>query len=50
MATALDNSAERERDDWRDVLLETHSAWRASYERTDAMAGHGALALLAEAA
>lgn len=50
MATALDNSADRERADWQDVFLETSSAWRAGFERTDAMAGHGALAILAEAA
>jgi hypothetical protein len=50
MAAALAVSADREADDWRDVLLETHAAWRAAFERTDAMAGHGALATLAEAA
>lgn len=50
MAAALAVSADREADDWRDVLLETHSAWRAAFEHTDAMAGHGALAILAEAA
>jgi hypothetical protein len=50
MAAALAVSAEREADDWRDTFLETSSSWRAGFERTEAQAGHGCLAMLAAAA
>jgi hypothetical protein len=50
VAHALGTAAPRERDDWRDVLLETHGAWRAGYNRHEALDHHQALAMLAEAA
>jgi hypothetical protein len=50
MATAVGAAAPRERDDWRDALLETSSAWRAAYDREDALDHHQALAMLAAAA
>jgi hypothetical protein len=50
MATALETSVPRERDDWRDALLETSSAWRAGYDRHEALDHHQALAMLAAAA
>jgi hypothetical protein len=43
-------SAPKEHRSWETVIASTRDAWESAYDREDALAGHQAVGMLAEAA